>query len=342
MRTTIALAAIVAGAAFAAGCGSVAAPAPGQPGDPSSPARPRPVSAVTGSGPTLAGNRNLARREARRLMTRAVVPPGATPVQTPPPSLPGPAGGTDSATSVVDISQYWQLPMTLPQATAWLAAHPPRGLHRDGSMSGSRWGVPQSAGYTYTGPQNPAWASAELETEVGVGASGTSDSVLRVDADVVWLDPVPIPDDTAGSRLRVTVAGGCPATDRNDVGVQNSGRDLRTRLLPAAAPAAPAAPAAAPAAPEAGIECFYYGLNGHPFKLRKQVVLGSAAATRVSAAIARLPLSHVIGGMLNCPMDDESMEIIALSYPGRPDVDLWQKLNGCATVANGYIETGFQ
>ncbi len=328
MRTTIALAAIVAGAAFAAGCGSVAAPAPGQPGALSSPARPRPASALA-SGPTLAGNRNLARREARRLMTRAVVPSGATPVQTAPPSLPGPAGGTDSATSVVDISRYWQLPMTLAKATAWLVAHPPRGLHRDGSMSGSLRGVPQSAGDTYTGTRNAAWASAELETEVGVGAAGTSDSVLRVDADVVWLDPVPLPDDTAGSRLRVTVAGGCPASNRSDVGVQNSGRDLRTRLLPAAARAA-------------GIECFYQGLNGHPFTLRKQVVLGPAAARSVSAAIAILPLSHVIGGMLNCPMDDESMEIVALSYRGRPDVDLWKKLNGCVTVANGYIETGFQ
>ena len=231
--------------------------------------------------------------------------------------------------SAVDISRYWQLPMTLAQATARLSAHPPRGLHQDGSMTGSLWGVPQSAGYTYTGPQNSSWASAELETEVGAGAAGTSDSVLWVDADVVWLDPVPIPDGTAGPRLRVTVAGGCPATDKNAVGVRNTGGDLRTRLLPAAAPAA-------------GTGCFYYGLNGHPFRLRKQVALGSAAARKVSAAIAGLPLSHVIGGVVNCPLDDESMEIIALSYPGRPDVDLWKKLNGCATVANGYIETGFQ
>ncbi len=29
-----------------------------------------------------------------------------------------------------------------------------------------------------------------------------------------------------------------------------------------------------------------------------------------------------------------------LKYPGRPDVDLWIKLNGCGGVANGYISAG--
>ncbi len=155
--------------------------------------------------------------------------------------------------------------------------------------------------------------------------------MLRVDALVVWLDPVPSADHTAGPWLRVTVAGGCPATDRTDADVRNSGGDLRTRLLPATAPTA-------------GIECFYYGPNGHPFELREQVALDPAAARKVSAAIAinRMPLSHAIGAFVSCPLGDGSIEIIAMSYPARPDVDLWKRLNGCATVANGHIETGFQ
>jgi hypothetical protein len=35
-----------------------------------------------------------------------------------------------------------------------------------------------------------------------------------------------------------------------------------------------------------------------------------------------------------------SAELIALSYPGRPDVDLWVRLNGCGGVSNGYIFAG--
>jgi hypothetical protein len=56
--------------------------------------------------------------------------------------------------------------------------------------------------------------------------------------------------------------------------------------------------------------------------------------------MARLPLSHTDGAVVHCPMDDGSAEILALAYPGRPDVDLWIKLNGGASVSNGYIAAG--
>jgi hypothetical protein len=48
-------------------------------------------------------------------------------------------------------------------------------------------------------------------------------------------------------------------------------------------------------------------------------------------------LSHALGGVMSCPFDDGSAELIALSYPGGPDVDLWVLLNGCGGVSNGYI-----
>ena len=44
--------------------------------------------------------------------------------------------------------------------------------------------------------------------------------------------------------------------------------------------------------------------------------------------------------MLNCPLDDGLAEVIALSYAGRPDVDLWISLSGCGGVSNGYILAG--
>ena len=38
-------------------------------------------------------------------------------------------------------------------------------------------------------------------------------------------------------------------------------------------------------------------------------------------------------------MDDGAAEIIALSYAGGPTVDLWVTLNGCRSIANGFIES---
>ncbi len=123
------------------------------------------------------------------------------------------------------------------------------------------------------------------------------------------------------------VAAGCPATDKSIVGVKNQGADLRRQLLPAAAPTA-------------GLVCRYYGMNGHPWQLRGQTSLTAAAARRLATSMRRVSLSHTVGGVTACPLDDESAEIIALSYPGRPAVDLWVTLNGCRYIANGFIETG--
>jgi hypothetical protein len=53
--------------------------------------------------------------------------------------------------------------------------------------------------------------------------------------------------------------------------------------------------------------------------------------------MTRLPLSHPDGTAVSCPADDGSAEILALAYPGRPDIDLSISLNGCGGVSNGYI-----
>jgi hypothetical protein len=215
--------------------------------------------------------------------------------------------------------------MPVSQAIAWLRAHHPRGLAQDGSNTG--WGPGQgtTTGYSYASHSSRAWQSADLEIEVAGGGGGTS--VLRADAVVVWLDPVPIPDSSAGRRPHLSITAGCPATDKSIAGVTNRGADLRRRLLPAAAPTS-------------GLECRYYGMNGRPFRLRGQVSLTAAAASRVARSIQRLPLSHVVDGVVNCPMDDGAAEVIALSYTGRPAVDLWVTLNGCRYVANGFIQAG--
>ena len=228
--------------------------------------------------------------------------------------------GTPSVESLVDRSLSWRLRMPVSQAIAWLQAHHPRGLAQDGSF-GPGWG--EAIGYSYAGHSSRAWESADLEVEV-TQAGGAS--VLRADAVVVWLDPAPVPDNGSGPRVHLNVTASCPASDKSTGGVTNKGSELRRRLLPAGAPTA-------------GLECRYYGMNGHPWQLRAQTRLTAAAASRLANSIQRVSLSHPVGGITSCPMDDGSAEIIALSYAGRPTVDLWVTLNGCRSIANGFIAT---
>jgi hypothetical protein len=160
-----------------------------------------------------------------------------------------------------------------------------------------------------------------------VAPAGNGASVIRADGLVVWLDPGPVRDTDPGRRMRVTVASGCPDSDARFTDVANSGPGLASRLLPGTAPAA-------------GLEYRYHGMNGPIWRLRSTSRLNAAAAGRVARSMARLPLGHPEGGVLSCPIDDGSAEVIALSYPGRPDVDLWISLTGCGGVSNGYILVG--
>jgi hypothetical protein len=272
---------------------------------------------------TEAGNRKLAVAEAQRLLSMVPVPDHSVPLRSAPPELPSPAMGTPGVSSLVDSIRSWRLAMPFTAAEEWLAEHGPAGLRQDGEDL--PYGPPAS-GYSYAGPANAAWDSAELDIEVAPANDGAS-VVMRADALVVWLDPVPVRDTARGKRLRVLAGAGCPAADAGVVGVANPDRDLAHRLVPAGRP-------------RTGLECVYYGMNGLPWQLRRQQHLTAAQAQRVAASMARLPLSHPLGAELSCLMDDGSAELIALSYPGRPDVDLWVLLNGCGGVSNGYIFAG--
>ncbi len=273
---------------------------------------------------TEAGNRKLAVAEARRLLSAVPVPDHSVPLgSAPPQSLSIPAMGTPGASSFAHSIRSWRLAMPFTAAEEWLAAHPPAGLRQDGEDLS--YGPPAS-GYSYAGPASAAWDSAELDIEVAPANDGAS-VVMRADALVVWLDPVPVRDTAQGKRLRVLADAECPATDAGVVGVVNSGRELAHELVPAGRP-------------RGGLQCVYYGMNGRPWQLHRQQHLTAAHAGQVAASTARLQLSHPLGEVLNCPADDGSAELIALSYSGRPDVDLWVLLNGCGGVSNGYIVAG--
>jgi hypothetical protein len=273
---------------------------------------------------TAAGNRAAARAEAVRLLSRARVPSGAVRLARPPRSLPGPALGRPAVASLVDRVVVWRVRLPFAAARAWLAAHPPRGLSSDGSASGGNVITGQTAmiGVSYRGPASGAWQSADLEISVAPGGSGAS--VIRADVVIVWLDPRPVQSGPGPHPVRVTVAGGCPTTDQGVTGVSNPGAALKRRLLP-------------PGQPAAGLRCRYDGANGHPWQLVAANRLTAQEARQAARSMARIPLSHPDGAVVNCPMDDGSAEVLALAYPSRPDVDLWIKLNGCRGVSNGSI-----
>jgi len=314
--------AVVAAAAcvLAAGCGSLRA---GQPAPAAG--HTRTIAHRTARGPTLAGNRKLARAEARRLLARAPVPPRAVRIAQTPRSLSMPPLGSPAVGTLIDKVGVWRLATPFWQAQRWLRSHPPRGLPRDGSAGDTGPGGVSVTGYAYSGPRSRAWESADLEVSVAPFGGG---SVLRADAMVVWLDPRPLPDNGRGPRLRVTITGGCPASDSQIVGVRNPGPGLARRLVPAGQPVA-------------GLECRYYGMNGRPWHLRRTVRLTAAQARRQAGNASRLPLSHTNGGVMNCPMDDGSAEVIVLAYPGRPDVDLWMLTSGCQSIGNGHISAAY-
>lgn len=233
--------------------------------------------------------------------------------------------GTPAVKSLVDRVLAWRVGSTFAAARAWLAAHPPRGLRSDGTANGGNafTGQTSMTGTSYGGPASVAWQSADLE--IGAAPAGPHASVIRVDAVIIWLDPRPVRSGPGAHPVRVTVVGGCPPTDQGVTGVTNPSAGLTARLLP-------------PGSPVAGLRCRYDGLNGHPWHLVATTRLTAQAARQAARSMARIPLSHTDGGVFHsCPMDDGSAEVLALAYPGHPDIDLWIKLNGCAYVSNGYI-----
>jgi hypothetical protein len=321
MRASGVAAAAAAVCVLAAGCGAIRLPGRSPGTGARAPARTR----LPGRVATAAGNRAAARREAARLLSLARVPPSAVRLPRPPHSLTGPALGRPLVSSLVDRVMAWQAPVPFPAIQAWLSARPPRGLPRDGSAQGWTATVPDMVSYSYRGPASLAWQSADLE--ISAAPAGPGASVIRADAVVVWLDPRPVPSGPGPPPIRVTLASGCPPTDKGVTGVANPGGGLWRWLLP-------------PGQPTTGRRCRYDGLNGHPWRLRSARRLTAQAARQAARSIARLPLSHTDGGVVNCPMDDGSAEVLALAYPGRPDIDLWVKLNGCGGVSNGYITAG--
>ncbi len=284
--------------------------------------------AASGSGPaTVAGNRRAAQHEADRLLALVRVPTGATAVDRLPSQLAHSFPVTrPAADSVIDRHRQWQLNQRSAQVLGWLRGRRPAELTPSASWSVSGPEV-QITGDSYSAPDRPAWNGAQVQIAV-ITTKGSS-TLIRADALVTWLDPRPLPDRRPGPRLRVTIAGGCPARDRGAVGVTNGGADLADRLLPA--------PSAG--APTEGLICRYDRANGHRFQLRRTVRLTAARAALVARDVGRISLAHRVNQVRSCTPGDGRSTVIVLAYPGRPDVDLLYSSSGCPTLSNGRIFT---
>jgi hypothetical protein len=109
------------------------------------------------------------------------------------------------------------------------------------------------------------------------------------------------------------------------VGVTNTGSDLEAQMLPSAKPAA-------------GLLCSYNGMNGNANALEATKALDAAAAQSLASSVAQVPVGRAAGEvMCSCPADFGSAIVVALSYSGRSDVDLWIADSGCSSIANGDI-----
>ncbi|MFL6138763.1 MAG: hypothetical protein ACJ74O_13310 [Frankiaceae bacterium] len=313
LRRRVVPTAVAAAVTLMAGCGA---------GTPTSTRQA--ASKVTARDVSAVDNRDRAEREATRLLGLATLPPGAVRQETPPQRLRDPFQ-RPAVTSLIDRSSYWRVTMPFGPALVWMRAHPPAGLRHGGSGHGVGYGY-RLAGDTYAAPSRPGIQRPQLTVELASMPGGTT--AIRIDALAIWLDPSPVRDRVRGPRLRITVAGGCPASSTGRVGVQSSGDDLADALLP-------------PGRPSAALMCRYSGLNDHPaLHLVTERRLDVPTTVEIVRQARQLDLSHSTGGSTMCPAGFGDAIALALSYSDRPDVDLWYEPTGCPVISNGVIRAG--
>jgi hypothetical protein len=186
-----AVATALAAAVTLAACGSVTTPpatgADSPPGGTPPAVTTRPASGNPGPP---AGSRAEAAALARLLLSRLILPPGATrlPQTALPPSLTGTAFAGADVTPSLDQYQLFALRQPMGAAAAFLAAHVPAGTAQGGTGSGSGPGGVTMQDVTYLAQHVPAGiAGAQLVLTVVPASSGGS--LLRADAQIIWYPP---------------------------------------------------------------------------------------------------------------------------------------------------------
>jgi hypothetical protein len=274
------------------------------------------VGSTTQAASSAAGNKAASLAEVRRLASLVSLPPGTSRARAGSPALDGPALGTPESSSFLDVATYFHSTESMSAVWSWLESHPPARLTPAGSSRGS-----SSDGIAWSEPDRSYAVNLQLEVSLAPHPTGTD---IRVDGVGEWLDPRPTPDRAGGTRLRISVAAGCPQRDGGATGVRNAGPDLDRALLPHDRPTG-------------GLVCRYGGLGADQHRLVGWTRLSRVASRAVADQVARLRIAHEDGVVTSCPLDAGGVEVVALGYPGRPDVDLWAPPTGCRTVSNGHI-----
>jgi hypothetical protein len=270
------------------------------------------------------GNREAAEREVQRLLDSAPLPAGATCTSVRPTALQAPTVGLPLDASVLDRFGFWRINEPMAEVWSYLRSHPPAAMAVTATSSSGGPDGMTSEGIAWSEPDHRYATGLQLDVSLAPDAGGRG-TIIRADGVGEWLDPRPVREAVAGPRMRLTVAGSCPGSDRSTVGVDNRGPDLSQRLLPTAQPTA-------------ALICEYGGMTTSPsFELGRSVRLGERGARQLAHRVAQLPLTHIDGGVYTCPADDGRVDAVAFGYPGRPDVDLWINVTGCRSLSNGTI-----
>jgi hypothetical protein len=275
---------------------------------------------------TPAEYRALARREASHLLSLVQLPHGAVPTSHPGAGLAQAINGIPPGT--LDVIRTWTVSEPYHSTLAWLDGHLPKGARIDAGDTRTDKGVVTflEAGYILFAPAGVAWSAAELE--VAATAAGPQHTAIRVDADVSTLNPDPQKDTDTGSRVHVTVAGGCPPSVRGDQDVRNPSVDLTATLLP-------------PGTPTGGLLCGY----GDQFTLKQDRRLRASESQKLAREAQAVPLSHpaiypktVPRFIGECGEPAGEDWILVFAYSNHPDVDLWLYPDSCTpTLDNGQI-----
>jgi hypothetical protein len=151
-------------------------------------------------------NPRSARAVANRILATLRLPPGARESPSDPSGSKLAKPGTYPATpDLVDLHQFWRVPGDLQSVFDWIESHPPPGsAGQEGAATGNSGGiVSQYVGYSFL---TPRWGGAPAETLLftGVPARGGG-SVVRVDAQVVWLLKRPASERIPGGVRAITV-----------------------------------------------------------------------------------------------------------------------------------------
>jgi len=121
---------------------------------------------------------------ANTILGRAILPPDASPTTSVPDALAA-ASSTPATPNLIDVDRLWRVGMTIEEAIAFVAAHPPTGMTCTGGGTSGGAGVVSSEDITFDLTSLPAGiASAQLQ--VAVAPTAATSSAIRVDAQVVF------------------------------------------------------------------------------------------------------------------------------------------------------------